>query len=147
MRKIAPILLILLGLFLVSQNAPSGCSLPIFPVVNTSPIEDVGYRVLITYNNEGKAALSKSQLAILDSNDLRDWLDQNCVKNTQGIPEWRIWATEMQVNPDQPIWQKLMGLERKADEWIIISTGKKGFTGPLPQTESETMELLKKYKD
>ena len=147
MRRLAPVLLILLGLFLLSQQVtPQGCSFPNFPInVTPSPIPDAGNRVLITFNNANKAGLPKAQLALLSSNELRTWLDQHCVKDSKGIPEWRIWPVEIEVNPDQPIWQKLMGLERKADEWIIISTGKTGYSGPLPADEPATMELLKKY--
>lgn len=146
MKKLAPILLILLGLFLLQPHFPQGCNFK-FPigVTEPSPIPDVGYRVLITYSNATKSSLPREQLATLDSYELREWLDSHCVKDAQSVPEWRIWATEVQINPDQPIWQKLMGLERKSEPWIIISNGRTGFSGPLPANEAETIKLLEKY--
>lgn len=146
MKKLAPILLILLGLFLLQPQLPQGCNFK-FPigVTEPSPIPDIGFRVLITYSNDSKSSLSRDQLAIIDSSDLREWLDAHCVKDAQNVPEWRIWASEIQTNPDQPIWQKLMGLERKSEPWITISTGRTGFSGPLPANEAETIKLLEKY--
>lgn len=146
MKRLTPILLILLGLFILAPKMPQSCnfSLPI-GITEPSPIPDQGFRVLITYSNASKPSLSKDQLAIIDSSDLREWLDSHCIKNAQSVPEWRIWASEIQVNPDQPIWQKLMGLERKSEPWIIISTGRSGYSGPLPANEAETIKLLEKY--
>lgn len=146
MKKLAPILLIFLGLFILAPKMPQSCnfSLPI-GITEPSPIPDQGFRVLITYSNSSKSSLPKDQLAVLDSTDLRAWLDSHCIQNAQSVPEWRIWASEIQVNPDQPIWQKLMGLERKSEPWIIISTGVTGYSGPLPANEAETIKLLEKY--
>lgn len=146
MKKLTPILLIVFGLFLLQPHLPHGCDFK-FPIGITepSPIPESGFRVLITYDNASKGSLPRDQLAILDSTDLRAWLDAHCIKDAQNAPEWRIWASEMQVNPDQPIWQKLIGLPRKSEPWITISTGKTGFSGPLPANEAETIKLLEKY--
>lgn len=112
------------------------------------PIPEPGFRVLVLYEsdpNDKVAKLSIDQNIALSGQAVRDYLSSKCVKvNNQ--PEWRIFDKDSPFAKNaSSIWQKAM--QRKHDKlpWIIISDGKTGYEGPLPENTDKILELLKKY--
>lgn len=107
-----------------------------------APISDPGLRVLITFDAESKASLPRPQLATIDSNSLRAYLDAHCAKDAGGTPEWRIVPHVTTFSADEPIWQKLMALPRKSEPWLTAGNGRTGFSGPLPADEAATLAII-----
>lgn len=114
------------------------------PTPTPPPIPVDGFRVLIVY--ETSAPLTPTQHSIVFGKRVRDYLTSHCVKGDDGkTPEARIFDKDIDASSDSALWQDAMKRPRTAIPWILISTGKTGFEGPLPATVDETLALLKKY--
>lgn len=93
-----------------------------------------------------RTKLPRPQQAIMFDSSLRDYLDSKCVMGKDGkTREWRIWPTGADYSKTEKHWQDVMKRERKSLPWIIISDGKTGYEGPLPENVDKTLELIKKY--
>ena len=107
-----------------------------------APIKEPGFRVLITY---------ESQLPIptwLNDADWRALLNSLCITGSNGVKEWRVVDKDSPAVANAGVWPA--ALERtkgKPVPWVLISTGKIGFEGPLPTTKAEAMALVKKYAE
>jgi hypothetical protein len=118
------------------------------PTPSPAPIPEAGFRVLVVYETADLSKLPPGQLAGLHSKELRDWLDQTCVKGPDGkTAEWRIWDQNIDLTKAEPIWQAAMKRPRASLPWVVVSNGKAGFEGPLPKSGKEIMELLAKYAE
>lgn len=116
------------------------------PGPSPAPIPVAGFRVLIVYESSELTSLPASQLAALNSADVRRYLNSHCVKDASGNPEWRSLDqhTQFPILCDT-VWCKTMARPRSAVPWIVISDGQQGYEGPFPMTLDETMALLRKY--
>lgn len=117
------------------------------PPTPPAPIPEAGFRVLILYESDPSnvAKLNQSQMVALNGQAVRSYLSSKCIKvNNQ--PEWRFFDKDgvFAKNAD-PIWQKAMARPRTSVPWVIISDGKTGHEGKLPETGDEILALLKKY--
>lgn len=113
---------------------------------NPAPIPEAGFRVLMVYETATVGELPKEQSSVLFSKKVRDYLDSKCVVGTDGkTREWRIWDKDTDASGAGPIWGKVMKRERKSIPWVVISTGKTGYEGPLPGSVDDALKLLKKY--
>lgn len=83
-------------------------------------------------------------LPVLNSTVIRSYLDSHCATES-GRPEWRHWDKDVDVTNASKKWQEAMKIPRTSLPWIAITNGVKGWAGPLPKTEAETLELLKKW--
>jgi hypothetical protein len=107
-----------------------------------APIKEPGFRVLITY---------ESQLPIprwLNDSDFRSMLNNVCVAGPNGVKEWRVVDKDSPAVANAGVWPK--ALERtkaKPVPWLLISTGKVGFEGPLPESKADAMALIKRYAE
>lgn len=111
-----------------------------------APIPGNGLRVAIIYESADLSRLPKAQLAILSSAQVRDWLSAHCAKGADGkTPDWVICDQNVDMTYAADTWKQVLARPRKSLPWIVISTGRKGFEGPLPADVPATMELLKKY--
>lgn len=106
-----------------------------------APIKEPGFRVLITY---------ESQLPIprwLNDADFRTLLNSVCVAGQNGVKEWRVVDQDSPAVANAGVWPA--ALERtkgKPTPWILISTGKIGFEGQLPETKADAIALIKKIR-
>lgn len=111
-----------------------------------APIPDAGFRVLMIYETATAASLPANQIAALNSQAVRNYLNAKCVVGPDGkTREWRLWDKDVNVSNESTIWQNAMKRPRTAVPWIIISDGKKGFEGPLPVNSAELLKLLKQF--
>ena len=117
---------------------------PLPPLPDGLPIDGTGLRVLIVYETSDLATMPREQNAILFSAELRSLLTANCV-NVGGTPEWRILDQNTQFTDAAGKWAKAIAKPRASIPWIAISNGVTGYAGPLPENESKTIELVKKY--
>ena len=125
---------------------------PVDPVepIDVTPIDEPGNRMLIVYESGEKSKYPAEQSMILNSGILAEYLDEHCVKAADGHPEWRIWDKDVKLsNVDGPlvdqVWIDAMGIARESLPWLIVTNGKAGFSGALPMSEAETMNIIRKY--
>lgn len=110
------------------------------------PIPALGFRVLIVYETGDLPKYPKGQLATLYGKEVRDYLSAKCVKGDDGkTAEWRIWDADVSTAGESKLWQDAMKRPRGKPPTILISDGKTGYEGPLPNTIEETLSLLKRY--
>lgn len=119
---------------------------PPVPPPGPAPIPLDGFRALIIYESADLPKMPATQQAILFSKDVRSYLDARCAAGPDGkTKEWRIWDKDVDTTNVASHWQAAMKRERKSVPWLIISTGKAGWEGPLPADAKQTLDLLKKY--
>lgn len=124
---------------------------PITPTDDTTngkaPFEAPGLAVLIVEEVEERGKLTKEQLNALSSQELRDWLNANCIVSADGkTREWKVWDKDQDMTYATPMWKSAMAVPRQSVPWIVISNGKSGFSGPLPSTQAELLATLNKFK-
>ncbi len=111
-----------------------------------APIPVDGFRVLMVYETGDVQKLPSAQAAVLFSKSIRDYLDGKCVLGPDGkTREWRIWDQNIDPTLESSLWQTAMKRPRASIPWIVISTGKTGYEGPLPKDVEATLDLLKKF--
>lgn len=116
------------------------------PQPDPTPIPVDGKRVLIIYESADLSKYPSSQVTQFTSGNLREYLTSNCSKGPDGrTPEFRIWDKDTDVSQAPTVWQEAMKLPRGELPTLIVSNGVSGFSGPLPNTEEETLTILRKY--
>lgn len=119
---------------------------PPVPPPDPAPIPVEGFRVLIVEDIKGRDKLPPAQLAVLFDKKVRDYLQAKCVtESDQKTRAWRIWPQDVDCTGEQKLWQDAMKRKRAQVPWIVISDGKKGYEGPLPENVEKTLDLLMKY--
>ena len=113
------------------------------PTPGPAPIPAEGLHVLVVYEaQDAKDPVKQKQYNALCSAEVLGYLN---AKNRGG---WRIWDKDVNVANEQKLWQDAF---KRAKEkmnmmpWIIVSNGKAGWEGQLPNTKEEMLTLLKKY--
>lgn len=124
---------------------------PVVPPPNGGkpPIDGPGFRVLILEEKADRATLPKEQILIIQGKEVRDYLNTHTIKdkdNPSGA--YRIWDKDDDAS-SQPAWNSAVERAKKHPQfktpWILISNGKTGWQGPLPDTRTKMMELMRKY--
>jgi len=138
------------SLSIIALLVVAGCDIPLIVIppvpIDPAPIVEPGNRMLIVYESEDVDTYPKEQAVILSATRLRKYLNERCVKDGSGQPEYRILDQHTEfTGGDDGVWPAAMKLERKSLPWIIVSTGKRGASVPLPSTTDETIELCRKY--
>jgi hypothetical protein len=112
-----------------------------------------GYAVLIITEKSEMGLLPVEQQAIFTSQRILDKLSQLCIKLNDGYLAFRIWdddyTQEHLVNTPDTIKVAYADVVKQANgrlPWIAISNINKGFSGPLPKTINQTLNLLEEYK-
>jgi hypothetical protein len=112
------------------------------------PVPGDGLRVLIVYESDetGEPALPRAKRLILNSQSVRDYLESHCGPDPQK-PTWkayRMWDKDLDATGQHATWAELRK-QVKDVPGIVVTNGKESFSGPLPATVDETLQLLKKY--
>lgn len=93
-----------------------------------------------------RPTLPPGQQSIFTAKEVRDYRDRACAKHPEdGTPEWKILDKDLDVSKEPEWIKKAFSEQRTTLPWIVFSNGKQGYSGPLPGTVIETLELLKKY--
>ena len=101
-----------------------------------------GNKVLMIYDAADQSKLTANQRMALYSADVRKYLNSKCIADA-GTPMYRIYPDGTDTTNEAKVWQTAMGIKRTSVPWIVISNGKTGYSGPLP--DSDPLTLLKKY--
>lgn len=116
------------------------------PTPGPAPIPGDGLRALFVFESGKLQTYPPGQLAALYSKTVRDYLNARCPKGPDGVtPERRWYDADQDVSAESKTWQDAMKRPRASLPWVIISNGKAGFEGPLPNSIEELLALLKQY--
>ena len=136
--------MMLLRIFSAAMVFLSGCGIQLVNVVvipDVAPITDMGNRCLIVYDSADVAKMTAKQQVIITGSRLRKYMDMACIKDG-----WRIIDSDTEfTGGDDVIWVEAMRLPRDGGPWLICSTGKKGFSGSLPDDIDSVIDLLATY--
>lgn len=86
----------------------------------------------------------RGYLGVLNSAAVRGYLNSHCA-TVDGEPHWLWVDDDADLTNASQYWRDAMALPRKSLPWIAISNGRNGTAGPLPQSEDETLALLRKW--
>lgn len=145
-QRLGGLLLIVGGLWLMQMH---GGGIPLIPS-EPAPFDIPGNRCLIIYESSQLSALPPEQLSVLQGGAVRDYLAANCVPgpNDSG-PEYRIWDKDQNLEYVPDAWKRVFEKTQQVDgfelPWIVVSNGRTGWQGPLPATEDDALELLRKW--
>ena len=136
----------------MSPNPPPGPTptpQPPTPEPIPNPIPGDKNRVLLMYESSELSKLPSSQAVQISSPTLRSYLNRKCLVGLDGVtPEYRIWDKDVDLSNTTQVWKDAMASAKK-DPFklpvLAVSNGKTGWVGTLPNTEAETLAVLKKY--
>lgn len=114
---------------------------------NVAPIEGDGLRVLIVYESFDAPNLSKGHQEVMNSEKVRTYLTENCAKDEQGHAEFRVFDKDIVFNDKSSKWAKAISRPRSSLPWLLISNGKTGYEGPLPEHVEEMVLLVDSFID
>ena len=122
------------------------------PIVPTppGPVVPTGFRVIFGYDTMS-AATTREKLNSIYSTAITAYLTEHCAKGPKSIPEWRKWSFKVVTTPDESptltaLWEQSKPLFKSGPQLIIASNGKANVFD-VPNTEAETLALLKKYAE
>jgi hypothetical protein len=100
--------------------------------------------VLIVYETQQEGQLKPGQYNAIFGNDFRSLLRTKCAKDGQQPGFW-ILDKDVDVTNLPKNWQDAWKRPRTSIPWLIISNGKTGYEGPLPEKLEDTVALISKY--
>lgn len=112
-----------------------------------APIPTDGMRVLVVEESADRSKLTPGQLNAMFAKSVRDYLSAKCAKGPDGkTPEVRyIDKDTPNLTGHSPFFVEAFSRPRQNLPWLIISNGVIGYEGPLPGSEAEMLDLLRKY--
>jgi len=128
---------------------------PVIPPDPNIPPGPKGLKVLFLEELNDRSKLPQSQLAILQSTRVRDWLIKHAAKSEDGkTVEARFWDddyTSEHLRFEKPHWKGIYEkakIDAKSLPWLLLQDSIKNTqeSVPLPKIESEIFELFKKYE-
>jgi hypothetical protein len=93
------------------------------PTPSVQPIAGEGFRVLIIEDERLRAKLPPSQLSILESKEVRDYLKAKCAKDDSDDGKaYRIWSKDIDPSAESKSWQDAFKRPAKSYPWRRLST-------------------------
>ena len=114
------------------------------PKPDPAPIPAPGLRVLMVTESKNPV-LTPGQRSVLFSVRVLNHLDKVCV-NENGWPGYRIYDPNQSMANESKLWQDAMKRPMKSLPWLIISNGKAGWEGPVPDSVDAFLALLKPFE-
>lgn len=113
-----------------------------------APIPVEGFRVLIIYESKNATEYSTGQQDVLFGKKVRDYLKEKCVLGQDGkTREFRIYDKDISLDGESKHWQDAMKRKRDSIPWIIVSNGKSGHEGAMPDSAEDAIALFAKYAE
>lgn len=105
-----------------------------------SPFSGDGLRAVIIYEYDEIPSYPKAIQNQLYSESLKSWARNNMAEGDRGV-DFRIFDKDAQAIEGSR-WAEVLERERDGLPWLIAGNGRRGYEGPLPATEEETLRLL-----
>jgi hypothetical protein len=106
---------------------------------------------VVLYDAEGDDSLTAAQRNSLNSEEVHAYLQAKGLK-VGGNVQWRQWDDNRLTDADlseesEPLRKAYAEAKAKFNgkAYVVLSNGKAGFSGPLPETHEAILALLKKY--
>lgn len=112
------------------------------------PIDGPGLRMMIVYETGNLPLYPSAQRSAMFSQKVRDYLRPKLYKDDNTYPA--LWTVDKDSPPLRvPDWVKTTLDKYKGQTlpYLIVSNGKTGYTGPVPENTDKLLELLKKYAE
>lgn len=103
-----------------------------------SPFAENGLRALIVYEYDDIPSYDAILVDQLYSENLRSWARENMAKTGNSV-DFRILDKDA---TGEGKWQEMLKRSRESLPWLITGNGRRGYEGPLPGSEEETLRLL-----
>lgn len=123
-----------------SVNVTLDISLP-WPVIvdDAPPVPGDGKHVLFIYETNERDALPAGHMSLIDSVPFRSWLKD------QGFAV-RWWDKDQDVRKETDEWfAEALDVKRESVPWLVISNGRRGYSGPWPATLDEAKTLIGRF--
>ena len=139
MKSKAPAILMLLGGLLLFFGGGESLNFD-FLSPGVRPINAEGFRVMLIYDDSKLSLMPESEKSVIFSSDIR-----KCLSET--TRDFRIVSNKTDMSQDEAYWKEAFERPRKANPWLMISSGKTkgGYEGKMPKTIEATLSLLKKH--
>lgn len=124
-----------LGLQELARGPPDP-PVPPGPTPRPAPIPEAGLHILFVY--ETGEHMSAEIQSIIFGKDV-----ENYIRSKSG--KLRRFDPDVVLAPTEQVWIDALKRPRSKLPWLIISNGKEGYEGVLPESVEEAMTLLKKY--
>jgi hypothetical protein len=112
---------------------------PVDPVIPIGKIQ-----VVIIEDPAERGSLPASQISVMDGQAIRQYAKTHC-SDTDGTPDFRVLSLRQDVTAAEDWVVEAFAVARPSVPFIVILTGSKTVSGPLPKTVDETLTLLKTY--
>lgn len=112
------------------------------------PIAGDGLRMLVVWESADLSKYPSGIVQAMTSAEVRDYLRRKCPKGPDGVtPEFRIFDKDQSVASESATWRDAKARADKAGRvpWLLVSNGKDGYDGPLPESAGTLLDILKKY--
>jgi hypothetical protein len=104
------------------------------------PVPGDGKHLAIIYETQDRASMPRGQQEIIDSVTIRKML-------IDGGWTARYLDDDTEFTTESQWFRAAVELPMDSLPWVVLSNGKAGYSGPLPQTAREFTELVDKYGD
>ena len=144
------------NLILLGCLAVVGCTVSVngitfhnpFPTITTpikvpdKKVTEHDFRCLIIEDVSAREKLSKTQLAMLTGKNVRDFLKEHCVEDSEGNPQFRIVDKETKLTG---IWEEMRPKADIGYPLIVLKNGEAYLSKRLPTDFAELQMDLEKY--
>ena len=103
----------------------------------SAPIEVSKYTVVIIEETEQRSGIPQSQLNAIKSQIWKDY-----VKGQGG--QWRVLDPHADISKEDSWVKDSLSLSRESLPWLVFASPESGYSGPLPTTLEEFLEVIKK---
>lgn len=111
------------------------------------PIGLGGFAVLVTFD-PADTTRPAAQQSVLYGRAVREYLDSRCAADPAAAngKAYRIYPDNTDVSRAPKAFADAFA-KRGGKDWVLIGTGRTGYSGPLPKTEAEMLALLKRFAE
>jgi hypothetical protein len=86
-----------------------------------SPIDEPGFRVLVVEETERRAELSQGQHHALFSTEVRQWLDDHCIRDSEGHPARLFVDSDTDLNGFGKSWESMREFASPPYPCMVVS--------------------------
>lgn len=103
-----------------------------------------GLRVLIVY--ESSQPPEAKLLNVMHGKALDEWCQSHCTKPAaDGPADFRVYDKDTNLAGEPEHWTKAMALAKEPWPCLVVSDGKRGYVGPLPDDAAAAIKICERF--